>query len=462
MRSVGIVLMVFFLFMQSVWAESSEDEIPPEPKEESLAEIAKAHQRASCGGALFDTNPEEEWNSDNLATVCIAKLRAREEEAVDEQFRKLYKTKRHWTAYAGALGDSTGRFGAVAGGSVEVAAPICRFFGLDGNTAGYIDGGGAFAYNGRVRFCIPIGPFSLELAMQREKNIRVALSSAPSLLSGTYNSKRGEVHTSALRWLHRKWEITVAKGDLHFRSLYYPVEEVKGPIETGSDVSIYQQTWYETGFLGGDRELGVFVVHAEGRLGTDGSNIDSSTLRFSPLRIKGFRMPYEVYVDANLAAESGMIKDNTGVEPNSQETGEVLESVNYFGVDLQLMKGNASRQGTLSYSRRLLPGSSVRVLSENRLVVTGQIVRKKDTGSISGYGAITKEELRLEGTEPFSSALSYGVEGKYGRFLRGPYYLQLTTSAAQSYYASADRSRLQTPGFEVRAMASVVAGVGSD
>ncbi len=462
MRSAGIFLGILCLCHQSAWAEDLVGELPPESKEQSFVEIARAHQRAKRGVSLLETNLEKGSPSENLFLSFVDGTEGHQIRILLDQLKTLYKPTTHWSAYAGILGDSTGTMGLSAGASADITAPLCRYIGLDANTAGYVDGGLDLAYNARGTVCLPWGPFSFELALQREKNVRVALSSAPSLLSGTYNSDAVEFRVRGFRWFDQKWQATVLSMDLEAKTRYYPEEMSDGGLELTIGMSAYRHTWYEKGFLGGDRELDVFVFSREGLSADDGSNINSSALQLSPVVVKGFTLPNEVYWDGSVALAIGAITDSTGVVPGSQEPSEVLEDLLYFGVDLQLMKGDASRQGYLGYTRRLLPSSSVRVLSENRLRMTGQLVRKRDTASLTGYGALTKEEIRLEGTEPFSTSLSYGVEGNYGRFISGPFYLQLTTTAAQSYYSSKDRSRLDKPAFEFRAMASVMASLGSE
>ncbi len=371
------------------------------------------------------------------------------------QLTQLYKPTVHWSAYAGGLAESTGYAGVTAGASVDITAPLCRYVGAELNTHGYYQGGAGVSYDGRTSACLPWGPFSFEFGLLRQRELRVGLASAPSLPNSRYNSDGFAFRIRGYRWLAKSWEGLIGPTDVIFRSYSVPGESTAGDNDNFQiDSALFRYLRYGRGFLGADREIEAVEVDVTGQQDTNVANMSATVVTVAPVKFSGARLADGFYLNAHMAFAQGRITDlNNSEEP--------LSNFAYFDAGAEINQGDARYQTSLRYRRRLIPDSEFRLLGENRIDATAQLVGYVNAASVSAYGALTEQEAAPPGVQELLSAYSYGIEGKYGHYLYGPFYLQLTTTGARSYYASIDGARLETPGFELRALASVIASDGS-
>lgn len=372
-----------------------------------------------------------------------------------DQLALLYKPSVQWSAYAGGLAESTGYAGITAGASVDIVAPLCRYLGAEVNTHGYYQNEPGVSYDTRGTVCLPWGPFSFEFGLLRQRELRVGLASAPSLPNSRYNSDGFEFRIRGYRWLAGSWEGLIGPTDVIFRTYSVPGESASGDNSNFQiDSAFFRYLRYGKGFLGADRELEAFDIDVTGQQDTEVANMSATVVTVAPFKFSGARLTKDLYLNAHLAFAQGRIFDR-------DDSPDPLANFFYFDAGAELNQGNAQYQTSVRYRRRLLPDSEYRLLGEDRVEATGQYVGYMNAASISAYGALTRQEAAPPGVQDLLTSYSYGVEGKYGHYLYGPFYLQLTTTGARSFYASIDGARLSTPEFEFRALASVIASDGS-
>lgn len=373
--------------------------------------------------------------------------------AMWSQLKLQYKPVVHWSTYAGGLAESTGYTGVTAGVAVDVTAPLCRYIGAAANTHGYYYNGAGISYDTRGTVCLPWGPFSLEFGLLRQRELRVGISSAPSLPSANFNSDGFEMRIRSYRWIDSEWEGQVTPMDVVFRTYSVPGDS-SIPESSAFQVegSFFRYLRYGRGFLGANRQVDAIHVDVVGQEDTQVAQMSTTVVSVSPVKWSGARLADQLYLDGYLGFSQGRITDLT--MPALEDS---LENFFFFATGFELNYGNPSYQATLRYRRRLLPDSDFRLLAEDRVDMVGQLVRQFDMTSLSVYGALTAQAAAPPGTEALPRTPSYGVEGKFGRYLIGPFYLQLTATTARSYYASIDGARLLNPELEFRALASLIA-----
>lgn len=372
-----------------------------------------------------------------------------------EQLKYQYKPELSWSAYAGGQAESSGYAGLSLGASLDIVAPLCRYLGAEANGTGFSQDGIEVSYDTRLTACLPWGPFSMEFGVVRQRDLRVGLRSAPSLPSDRYNSDGVDIGIRGFRWFEDTWKGEVMTADVQFRK-FSMLEDASVPqsLSFGIDVTLFQYHRYEAGFLGGNRVYSALKTKVSGQQETKIAKLSSSVVSLSPFTFEGVPMGRGLYLDADLAFANGSIS----TIGNAQDP---LEQRFFFGVDTKLSFGKPERNGSLRYSRRLLPDSDFRLLAEERAELFGQLLRYNDRASVSLFGAYTKQSGAPPGVDGHASALSYGAESQYGRYAFGPFYMQLTATAARSYYATIGGARLQTPEFEFRALLSLIASDGS-
>ncbi|MBL4633679.1 MAG: hypothetical protein JKY56_07395 [Kofleriaceae bacterium] len=368
-----------------------------------------------------------------------------------EQLKYQYKPTVSWSAYAGGQVESSGYAGLSLGASLDVVAPLCRYLGAEANGIGFSQDGLGVSYDTRVTACLPWGPFSIEVGVLRQRDLRVGLKSAPSLPRDRYNSDGVEVGIRGFRWFDTTWQGQVMRADVQFQNFSVPNDSsVPKNLSFGIDVSAFQFNRYKAGFLGGDRVYSAFKTTVAGQQENQVAKLSSTVMSISPFTFEGVPIGKALYWDGDIAFVNGSIS----TLGNAQAP---LETRFFFGVDTQVSFGTPEKNGSFRYSRRLLPDSDFRLLAEERAELFGQLLRYDDRASVSLFGAQTKQSGAPPGVSPHVSALSYGAEGQYGRYAFGPFYMQLTTTAARSYYATIGAARLQRPEFEFRALLSLIA-----
>ena len=371
------------------------------------------------------------------------------------QIKALYKPSVQWSAYAGGLAESTGYTGLTAGASLDIVAPLCRYLGAEANTHGYYQNGTGISYDTRATACLPWGPFSFEFGLLRQRQLRVGLSSAPSLPNSQYNSDGFELRIRGYRWLGGTWEGLIGPTDVIFRTFSVPDDDSGAQNSNYQiDSAFFRYLRYDRGFLGATRKIEAFEIDVTGQQDTDVAKMSATVVTVAPVKFSGARLAKDLYLNAHLAFAQGRISDLDNVE-------EPLANFFYFDAGAELNQGDSRYQTTLRYRRRLLPDSEFRLLGEDRIEATAQLVGYVNAASISTFGALTQQEAAPPGVQALETSYSYGVEGKYGHYLYGPFYLQLTTTGARSFYASIDGARLATPELEFRALASIIASDSS-
>ncbi len=371
------------------------------------------------------------------------------------QLKYLYKPKVSWSAYAGGLVESSGYAGLTMGASLDIVAPLCRYLGAEANGVGFSQNGLGLSYDTRATACLPWGPFSIEFALLRQRDLRVALKSAPSLPSARYSSNGFDIRIRGFRWFGKTWDAAVNTADFQFKYFSAPGDATVSQGQS-FDVKItgFQFRRYGKGFLGNDRIYSAVHGSASGFRDITFLRLSAFVSSISLFKFQGVPIGQGLFLDADLSAAHGEVND-------TDFPTEPLAQSNALGVDVKLSFGTVERHGSIRISRRLLPDSDFRIIRETRAEILGQFLSYDDRASLSLFSAYSKQLVAASEAEKLTNALSYGVEGKYGRYAFGPFYMQLTTTAARSYYATIGGTRLQTPEFELRALVSLIASDGS-
>jgi len=368
-----------------------------------------------------------------------------------------YKPRLSWSAYAGSLAESTPYASLAAGGSFDIEAPLCRYLGADLDSQAYHDGDDlGLSYDGAVRGCLPLGPFSIEVGVHRRHHIRMGLRAAPSLPAGRFSTQEVEIRIRSYRWLTRRWEIAITPADVTVGSVI-DAEGVDIPdnLQFRVDASFLRYQRYRAGFLGEDRVIEGIDIEVIGQQDADDRNLNSHVIAVSPVSLTGVRLAESWYLDGSVSLLQGRIA------PVS-ETAEPYYNKFGFGADLSVRTGTAGWMSTIAYRRGLIPDIDFRLLAEDRIEAEATAMGRIESLGGGIFGAITRVRAAPPGGERFSATATYGADLRYGRYLHGPLYLFVRAEAARSFYAEPGEARLIEPDFELRGSISLAASWGSD
>jgi hypothetical protein len=369
---------------------------------------------------------------------------------------KQYKPELVWSAYAGSLVESTTYASVAAGGAFDINAPLCRYFGSGIDSHAYYDGDDAgLAYDGSVRGCLPLGPFSIELGYRRRHGIRMGLRAAPTLPTGRFASENYELRIRSYRWLTQRWELAITPTDVEIGSVLGTVSAtVADNLHFRVQSSALRFTRYEAGFLGEDRIIDGLHLQVIGQQDADDRDLNSNVIALSPVSLTGVRVAEHWYIDGAVSLLQARIAPvSASAEPHYNRFG--------FGANLSIRTGTPEWMAALAYRRGLIPDLEFRLLAEDR--VEAEVTRMGQVESLRAglFAAVTRLRAAPPGGQSLPATATYGADLGYGRYLYGPIYLSLRAQAARSFYARPGEAALLEPGFELRASAALAASWGS-
>ncbi len=333
-----------------------------------------------------------------------------------EQLKHQYKSTLEWNAYAGLVFSSAKFSGPIAGASFDLVAPLCRYIGADINSAGTVQKGAVFTvpYDARASACLPWGPFSFELGVFQQRDLRMALSNAPSFSHHRYDSDGVDMRLRGFRWFSPNWEAEVIPADIVFRSFSVPLDYGEGDRDTFQiDAAAFRFRHYGKGFLASERAYEAMKVSVNGlqEPSRTGRGMSTVVVSVAPFTFEGVPIGSGLYLDLDLAFVQGRIHEASQTEALARRF--------YFGADVQVHTGTPMQQFSVRLSRRLLSDSDFRLLSEQRLEFSGQFVRDNRRIGLSLFAAHNKRAVELPGPLPFVNAFSYGAEAQVDQHMTG-------------------------------------------
>lgn len=375
-----------------------------------------------------------------------------------QQLKLQYKPSFHWSGYAGGLAESTSYSGLTIGGSFDIKAPLCRYLSAQADAQAFHERARyGVAYDTRITGCLPWGPFSFEVGLLRQRDLRVGLQSTPSLPTTRYDSQAVEIGIRSYRWFAKTWEGHISPTDVVIRGFTATNDdEIPETSSFSIDSAFYRHVSYGRGFVGADRTIEAIPILVLGQQEDRVARMSAVVIAVDAVGFTGARLADDLYLDGSFGFIQASIRDMDAAPE------EYIENGFHFGMEAALHRGSEQFQTSLRYRRRIVPDSDFRLLAEDRLDGVVQLFQGVHQSSVTPFLAYTRQKGAPPGTDALEASLSYGAAVNYGRHLGGSFYLHANAAAARSFYASISGVRLLSPEFEVRGLVSVQATIGSE
>jgi hypothetical protein len=375
--------------------------------------------------------------------------------AIYSNLAQQYKPRLDYTAYAGALAQSTRYAGLAVGVEADLSAPLCRYLGGAFNGHLYTDRvGSGLAYDSRITGCLPWGPFAIELGFISQRSVRMGLASAPTSAASRFDSLGFELRIRGFRWIEPTWEIVTLPTDVVFVDLAPATNDNRESAHFTIDSAFIRYIRYGQGTAGSDRIIEGFPVRVTGEQDVEGAVLSATVVGFGAVALTGIRMADGVYLDANAMVQQGSI--GPAIEGAEREVSLFSGSV-----DTAVHLVHEPYRSHLRYHRGLIPDAEFRLLSDDRAELGVSRTVDRTTVGASMFAAYTRTVGTATGVMPLADAATYGARLEYGYAVHGPLYLTVRGEGARSFYANLDDLVLSEPAHELRLTAGIAASASS-